>query len=211
MKENEPISSLLHLIGACLALIGFIILEIYAFISGNIWEIIGFTIFGLSLIFLYLASTLYHFFKHVTARKVFQRIDHAMIYFLIAGTYTPICLLLLRNFLGISILVIVWIVAITGIALKSSGLIIKGRLSLVLYLILGWLSLFLLIPLFNLISLSGIIWLLLGGLFYTIGAVFYSLEGKFMKNKKFSVHEVFHVFVLLGSMCHYWVIVHYLI
>lgn len=209
--KNEPVSSITHLVGASLSIIGLVFLVIISALKGNVWHIISFSIFGAALVLLYLASTLYHFFDiNTKAKNVFRRIDHSMIYVLIAATYTPVCLTALRGVWGWSILVVIWTIAITGISLKSSGVMMKGGLSMISYILMGWVIVIAIFPLSKIIPLSNILWLLLGGIFYTIGASFFYFEKEEQK-KIWGPHETFHIFVILGSVAHYVFVIKYLI
>ena len=212
--KNEPISSILHLIGALLSIAALVILIVYASLHGTAWHIIGFSIFGVALILLYTASTLFHFFKTDSkAKEVFLRIDHSLIFVLIAATYTPVCLTVLRGSWGWSIFGVVWAIALAGIVIKSCGFGIKGWFSTVIYIFMGWVMVIAIFPLLKVIPLAGFLWLLFGGIFYTVGALFFGLDVKYPRKKNwgFGFHELFHVFVMLGSFSHFWFIMNYLI
>lgn len=212
--KNEPLSSLLHLIGACLSVIALIILVGYALVYGTVWHVVGFSIFGAALILLYTASTLFHFFRIGSkVKNIFLRIDHSFIYILIAATYTPVCLTVLRGPWGWSILGIVWTMAALGITLKARGIGIFGWFSTVIYVIMGWVIVVAIFPLLKVISLSGFLWLLFGGISYTVGALFFGLDIKYPRksNWSFGFHELFHVFVMVGSFLHFWFMMNYLI
>ena len=167
-------------------------------------EWVGSLIFGISLILLYTASTLYHSSKEPFRRKL-RVLDHAMIYVLIAGTYTPVCLITLAESVGTTLLIVIWAVAIAGIILK---LFFTGRfdkLSTVLYVMMGWIAVFAVKPLLTYMSTDGLLWLLYGGICYTLGAVIYSI-----RNIPFN-HAIFHFFVLGGSISHLVMIYFYVL
>ena len=210
--KNEPVSSLIHLIGASLSIIGLIFLIIIGALKGNTVHVVSFTIFGVGLVLLYLASTLFHYMdKDTISKKVFERLDHSMIYVLIAATYTPICLVALNNIWGYSIFGAVWTLAIVGISLKSSGVLRPGFWSTFLYVIMGWIIVIAIVPLQKIIPLKSLLWLLVGGIFYTIGAFFYQKDQVGARDKIWGYHETFHVLVILGSISHYIFIIKYLI
>jgi hemolysin III len=209
-KDNEPTSSLLHFIAALLSIAGLVLLIIFAALKATAWHVIGFSIFGATLILLYFASTIYHFAsKSKKAKKVLEKIDHAMIYVLIAGTYTPICLTALRGPLGWSILGVIWGLAALGIVFSTLGGLNK-IIETIIYVVMGWIIVFAMFPLLETIQLGGFAWLLLGGVFYTIGAVVYAIDNKFpTKSRWFTLHELFHLLVMAGSFSHFWVMLHY--
>jgi hemolysin III len=204
MPRNEPWSAITHLVATILAIAALVLLVVFASIGGDPWRIVSLTIYGSSMVLLYLASTLYHFFyrDHKRVKEVFRRIDHSMIYFLIAGTYTPLCLVTLRGAFGWTIFGIIWGLAILGITLKSSGIKISVMLSTLLYLIMGWLVTITIIPLFEAFSFIGLSLLFSGGIFYTVGALFYFI-GEKKGPKLFSWHEYFHLLTVAGSACHF--------
>lgn len=177
----------------------------YAYIDGNVWHIVSFSVFGCSLIFLYAASTIYHNEKDPTKRKRLRIIDHAAIYVLIAGTYTPFALITLNGSIGWTIFALVWGFAAIGITLK---LFFTGRfniLSTSMYIAMGWLIIFAIDPLLNSLDPKGVAWLIAGGMFYTIGAIIFSI-----KRLRFN-HALFHLFVLLGSFCHFMAVFYYVL
>jgi hemolysin III len=208
--DNEPLSALTHFVGFLLAITALVLLVVFAAKRGTVWHIVGFTIFGTSLILLYLASTLFHFIP-VThrAKKAFERIDHAMIYVLIAGSYTPICFVTLRGGWGWSLFGVTWGLALIGILWKLLGRMNK-HLSTLFYAVMGWLAVIAFIPLREALSPAGIAWLIGGGLFYTLGAVVYSFD--YLKiNKWLGLHDLWHLFVLAGSFCHFWLMLKYVL
>jgi hemolysin III len=190
-------NSLTHGIGAGLSIAGFVVLVLWAGEYGNAWHRISFPIFGSSLILLYLASTLYHSLPMPRVKYVFRIIDHAAIYVLIAGTYTPFMLVALRGPWGWSFLGIVWAAAILGVLLKIFYMAKFEKSSLVLYVAMGWLCVLVIPELVMHLPQLSLILLICGGLAYTIGLIFYGW-GKLPYH-----HAVWHLFVLGGSICHY--------
>ena len=194
---EEKLNVWSHAFGIFLSIIALVLLMTKAIEKGNIWMMISFPIFGISLILLYLASTLYHSAKDPSKRFKLKIFDHAAIYVLIAGSYTPFTLVSLNGETGWFIFSIVWILAFTGIILK---LFFTGRfkvLSTAMYVLMGWLIIFYFKELTANLHSDGVFYLIIGGVFYTIGAVLYSI-----KKIKFN-QAIFHVFVLGGSFCHF--------
>lgn len=211
MKIKDPISGFSHLIGFILSIIGTIFLLLLA---TDFNEIFSFLVFGLSMIFLYGSSSAYHLFGHPAERvDIFRKIDHAMIYILIAGTYTPFCLVAIQGNIGLISIIIIWVLSILGIAtvfFKSFWTKVPRWFATFLYVLMGWFCVFIIYPLFEATNMETIIWLLIGGLFYSIGAVIYAIK-KPNINKLLGFHEIFHIFVLLGTFAHFWCIYNYLI
>jgi hemolysin III len=194
---EEKTNIISHGIGFILSIVALVLLVTHANLYGNTWHIVSFSIFGASLIILFGASTFYHSAKRPELRNRLRIIDHASIYILIAGTYTPFTLVTLNGPIGWSILGIAWGLALTGIILK---LFLTGKYDLIstlMYVFMGWIIVFVIKPVINNLSLEGLLWLVAGGMAYTIGAVLYSI-----KKIKFN-HAIFHVFVLIGSVCHF--------
>jgi hemolysin III len=194
---EERINVTSHAIGLALSVVALILLVARAAIYGNAWHIISFSIFGLSLIMLYTASTVYHSTKDAKLRSRLRIVDHATIYILIAGTYTPFTLVTLNGTTGWWIFSITWGLALTGIILK---LFFTGRFEIVstlMYVFMGWVIVFAIEPLVNNFSTEGIAWLVAGGIAYTLGAILYGV--RIMKYN----HATFHVFVLIGSIMHF--------
>ncbi|MDD4409625.1 MAG: hemolysin III family protein [Candidatus Pacebacteria bacterium] len=213
MKIKDPVSGYSHLIGGILAIIGMIALIVISVQNQQIEKITPFAIFGLSMILLYFSSGLYHLFgKKAEEVDIFRKIDHAMIYILIAGTYTPLCLIGIKGLFGIISVIVIWILAAGGIStvfFKKFWSKMPRWGATGIYILMGWISVFLIYPLYKTISLDGVLWILAGGLFYTIGAVIYAIK-KPNPMKGFGFHEIFHIFVLLGTLCHFWCIFRYL-
>ena len=194
---EEKINIISHAIGFNLSIVALVLLVRHAILHGDVRHIVSFSIFGASLIILYAASTFYHSAKKPELRKRMKIIDHASIFVLIAGTYTPFTLVTLNGILGWVIFGSSWGLAIGGIILK---LFFTGKYNLILtlmYVFMGWIIVFAIKPLINNLPLEGFLWLLAGGISYTIGAILYSV-----KKIKFN-HAIFHMFVLTGSLCHF--------
>lgn len=194
---EEKLNIWSHAFGIILSIIALVLLIIKAVQQDNIWMMISFPIFGVSLILLYLASTLYHASKEPQKRFKLKVFDHAAIYFLIAGSYTPFTLVSLNGETGWLIFSMVWVMAFTGIILK---LFFTGRFKVVstaMYVLMGWLIVFYFQDLTAHLHEKGVFYLILGGVLYTIGAILYSI-----KKIKFN-HAIFHFFVLAGSFCHF--------
>ena len=180
------------------------------------WDVVSFTIFGVALVLLYLFSTLYHLLNlGEKGTTVFRKFDHMMIYVLIAATYTPICLGPLRGPWGWSIFGVVWGLAVLGIILTAVWIKAPRWLTTSIYVGMGWLVVIMAYPLlktfYELNALPSLLWLLAGGIFYTIGGVIYGLKKAPCTTKHFGFHEIFHIFVMLGSFCQFWFIFHYLL
>lgn len=203
MYEGERFNSISHLIGAVAALAGLVVVVVIAAQQGDPWKIVSFSIYGTTLFLLYTISTLYHSLRG-RAKQIFRKLDHLSIYLLIAGTYTPFTLVTLRGTWGWTLFGIIWGLAVVGMALEA--LPQKGNriLSVIVYVLMGWLVLFALKPLLDALPFAGFIWLLLGGLFYTGGIVFYWFDEKIRH-----FHGIWHLFVLAGSVSHYLTILLY--
>ena len=205
-KFREPVSGLTHLFGAILSILGLNILIQHSVITYKSSLIV----FGISLILLYTASSVYHLVSASDkAIMILRRIDHSMIYVLIAGTYTPICMIALKGRLGSSLCAAIWALALTGIILKIFWFNAPRWLYTFFYVFMGWIAIFAIYPLTKAISFSGILWLIAGGVSYTIGAVIYAAKWPKITSELFGFHEIFHIFVLLGSFCHFWMMFKY--
>jgi len=200
MYYGEKLNSITHLVGTILALVGFGVLLTIA-IEADHWRIIiGYTVFGVTLVMLYSMSTLYHSFRQPKLKKIFQELDHVSIYLLIAGTYTPYMLLSLSDSDGFLMLAIVWGLAIIGLCLD---LFVPKRiewLQILIYLAMGWVCVFKYSALQTAIPGNGVLWLTTGGIAYTLGVIFYVLDG--LKKLKHA-HGIWHLFVLMGSLSHF--------
>jgi len=202
-RTRDHFSAISHLLGAALSVAGLIVLVVYAARHSLPWHVVGFSIFGASLILLYAASTTYHALRIGSrARRVLQRIDHSLIYVLIAGTYTPICLTALRGPWGWTLFGVTWAFAIAGILIKSLTRV-RGWVSTLFYILMGWLAVVAFVPLKSALSPAGLGWLFLGGFFYTVGAGFFGLDALYPSDRWFNLHDLFHLFVLAGSASHF--------
>ena len=201
---EEIAHGITHGIGAGLSVAGLVVLVILAARRGDVYQIVSFSIYGASLVILYLASTLYHSFQRPRVKQVFRIIDHAAIYLLIAGTYTPFLLVGMRGKLGWTLLVIIWGLAALGVGFKVLFIHRFEKLSVLTYILMGWLSVAMMKELWINIPVGGLIWLAAGGAAYTVGVIFYALK------KIPYMHAVWHLFVLGGSLCHYFAVLLYL-
>ncbi len=208
-KLNDPVSSISHLVGAILSIPATIALLVYGANYGTVWHVVSFGIFGLSLLALYTASTVYHLIPKTTVTEIVKlrarKIDHMMIYVLIAGTYTPICLISLRGAWGYTIISIIWAIAIIGVVFKlfvlNDSKVLRW-ISTSLYLFMGWLIVVALYPLVKTVDTITMVFMALGGVSYTIGAVIYALKKPHIPVDWLSFHDIFHFFVLIGSLFH---------
>lgn len=200
MLTNEILNAVTHGIGVILSFIGLLLLLFKGVQMESVIHIVSYSIYGTTMFLLFLCSTLFHSFIFTRAKKVFQIFDHDSIYLLIAGSYTPFCLLSIRGWLGWSLCLVIWLLAIIGIIYKSItlGTTTKiSNISTIIYIIMGWLCLIAIVPLYNALSPVGFWLLVSGGIAYTVGAFFYSMAKiKYM-------HVVWHFFVLLGALFMY--------
>lgn len=193
-----------HGVGAVLAVLGTLLLVIRAVLQQNWEQVIVFAIYGGSMICLYTASTLYHSVNTTEKKRIaLRKYDHCSIYLLIAGSYTPVCICVLKEHGGIALISVIWSLAIAGMILTIAKLDLPRWLTSVIYLVMGWLALTAIVPLSRLMSGEGMLWLLLGGICYSIGGVLYAVKWPGRHNPKFGCHEIFHVWIVLGSVMHY--------
>lgn len=204
MYEGERFNSITHLIGAVAAIAGCAVLVVFASLQGDPWKIVSFSIYGATLFLLYLFSVLYHSFRG-DVKQLFRRLDHLAIYMLIAGTYTPFTLVTLNGPWGWSIFGSVWGLALIGMILEFIPQK-KRILPIIIYLVMGWICLAAIKPLLEALPMAGFWWLLAGGLFYTVGVVFYVFD-----NKVKHFHGIWHLFVLAGSVSHYFSVLLYVL
>ncbi len=202
---EEVAHAVTHGLGLLLSLAGLAILVAASSLRGNIWHLVGCSIFGTTLVLLYAASTLYHAISGSRAKRVFQRFDHAAIFLLIAGTYTPFILISLRGGWGWTLLALVWTLAILGIVLQVTVPSWARRFSVLLYLAMGWLGVVAVEPLAHSVHPDGLALLILGGVTYTLGVIFYAWR-RLPYN-----HAVWHIFVMAGSACHFSCVLGYVI
>ncbi len=196
--KEEILNAITHGIGAMLAIAGLVILVVWSAIDGTPWHITSFAIFGSALVVLYTISTLYHGFTRVRVKTLFRKFDHMAIFLLIAGTYTPFCLTVLNGWVGWTLFGVVWACAIAGIILKVFSTGRHEVLSTALYVAMGWVVLLFIKPLYSATPLESFILLIAGGAFYSIGVFF------FAKDKVKYFHGIWHMFVLTGSVLHFF-------
>ena len=197
---EEIANSITHGIGALLSVAGLIVLVLFAVSHGDAWRVVSFTVYGVTLITLYLISTLYHSFPQPRVKRIFRTLDHAAIYLLIAGTYTPFLLVSLRGTLGWTLLAIVWGLAVVGVVWK---LFFMDRLKVVAtmaYLLMGWIAIIAVKPMIVNLSTAGMILVAVGGVVYSLGVIFYVWR-KLPYN-----HAIWHLFVLVASICHFFAV-----
>lgn len=203
---REPGSALTHFIAMLLALCAAIPLLVRAAVHSGVKSLTAMTIFMISMVLLYAASTIYHS-VNCSGRilRIFRKMDHMMIFILIAGTYTPVCLLTLPKPSGLMLLAAVWGIALVGIFIKGFWITCPKWFSSVLYIAMGWSCLSVLGQLFSLLPLHAFLWLLAGGLIYTAGGIIYALKLPLFdaRHPMFGLHEIFHLFVMAGSLCHF--------
>jgi hemolysin III len=204
MYPGEKLNTLTHLAGAALSVAGLSILVTVAVLQGDAWKVFSFSVFGATLVLLYSFSTVYHGVRHPRAKAILQKVDHNAIYLLIAGSYTPIALVTLRGPWGWTLFGLIWVLALAGIAQELTLGRRTRRLSLVLYVLMGWLVLIAIKPLLQAMPAGGIAWLVAGGLVYSMGIYFY-VHGERVRH----FHGVWHLFVLGGSFCHFMCVLLY--
>ncbi|MBL8414371.1 MAG: hemolysin III family protein [Propionivibrio sp.] len=205
MYHGERFNAWTHLVGALLSLVGTVILIVKAAATGDPWKIVSVSIYGATLIILYSTSTLYHSLRG-RAKIILQKLDHLSIYLLIAGTYTPFCLITLRGPWGWSLFVVVWGLALVGMLQEIKPRSEARITSLVIYAVMGWVIVVAIKPLLDHFETAGFLWLAAGGLLYTIGIVFYAYDSRFRH-----WHGIWHLFVMGGSLTQYIAIVFYVL
>lgn len=203
---KDPGSAITHFIGMLLAAVAAIPLLATAALSGGSATIGALAVFAASMVLLYGASTTYHTFDiSEKINKLLRKIDHMMIFVLIAGSYTPICAIVLEQSVGIPLLIGVWACAAVGMLINAFWITCPKWFSSLIYILMGWLCVFAMVPLTRTLPKAAFGWLLAGGVIYTIGGVIYALKLPIFngKHRFFGSHEIFHVFVMAGSLCHY--------
>jgi hemolysin III len=196
--KEEIANAITHGIGALLSIAALVLLVVNASFEGSAWHVTGFAIFGSTMLVLYMSSTLYHAFTNQRVKNLFRKFDHMSIFLLIAGTYTPFCLTVLNSWIGWTVLGIVWTCAIVGIILKAFHTGKHEKLSTFLYVMMGWIILPAVKPLYDAVSAEVFVFLMAGGACYTIGTYF------FLKDTKKYYHSIWHVFVLTGTVAHFF-------
>jgi hemolysin III len=207
---NDPVSGLTHFVGALLSVIGLGLLIWKTTHPFNPLHLAACTVFGLGLIMLYSASTLYHWLPLAETKKVnLRKLDHIMIFVLIASTYTPFCLIAFRSSFGWTMLIGVWSIAVLGVAFKIFWIHCPRSISTLLYVSMGWIAILGIRPMLRILEPWALFWLVSGGVLYSIGAVIYACKKPNPIPRWFGFHEIFHVFVILGSFSHFWAIYKY--
>ncbi|HMW56935.1 MAG TPA: hemolysin III family protein [Accumulibacter sp.] len=205
MYYGEKFNAWTHLVGAILAVAGTAVLVVLAARSGDAWKMVSISIYGATLVLLYSFSALYHSFRG-RAKDILRKLDHQSIYLLIAGSYTPFCLVTLRGPWGWSLLAVVWGLALLGgvqeLCMRSEA----RTLSMVIYIVMGWAVVVALVPMLEALGVAGFAWVAAGGVFYTGGIVFYVLDTRLRH-----AHGVWHLFVMAGSAAHYFAVLFYVL
>jgi hemolysin III len=202
---EELFNCITHGIGAVISIAGLVLLIVFSSLYGNSNHIISCTIFGIALVLLYTASTLYHGFRKPNLKYIFKILDHSCIYVLIAGTYTPFLLVTIRGFAGWIMFAVLWSLTLVGVLFKIFFVHRFKIISTIAYVLLGWIIIFAIKPLFYALPAGGLVLLVCGGLAYTLGTIFYAWE-KIPFN-----HAIWHLFVLTGSACHFCAVMFYVI
>lgn len=205
MYYGEKFNAWTHLVGAILATIGAVWMLVVATMTGDIWKIVSVAVYGVALVMLYSASTVYHSVRG-RAKVIMQKVDHFSIYLLIAGSYTPFCLVTLHGTWGWTLFGIVWALAIIGILQEIKPRSEARVMSIVIYAVMGWIVLVAVNPLIASLGMAGFIWLALGGVFYTVGIIFFAFDTKVRH-----FHGVWHLFVIAGSLLHFVAISRYVL
>ncbi len=205
MYYGERFNAWSHLVGAVLALAGAIWLMVVATLQGDIWKIVSMAVYGVTLVTLYSASTVYHSVRG-RAKAIMQKVDHFSIYLLIAGSYTPFCLVTLRGPWGWTLFGIVWSLAVIGIGQEIKPRSEARIMSILIYAIMGWIVLVAVKPLIAALGMAGFTWLAAGGALYTIGIIFFAYDTRFRH-----WHGIWHLFVIAGSLLHFVAICFYVV
>lgn len=198
-KKEEITNAITHGLGILFGIFALVFLIVTNYKNSDTYEMLSYIIYGSTLIILYISSTLYHGIPIKKAKEQLRKFDHASIFLLIAGTYTPIALIALRGKIGWTIFIVIWSIALLGIIFKVFYINRLKILSVVMYILMGWIIIFAIKPLINALSIKSLIFLIVGGLFYTVGVLFYALQSKGFKYS----HSIWHLFVLAGSIFHF--------
>jgi hemolysin III len=205
MYYGEKFNAWTHLVGAVLASIGAVWLLVVASLSGDVWKIVSVAVYGVALVLLYSASTVYHSVRG-RAKVIMQKVDHFSIYLLIAGSYTPFCLVTLRGPWGWTLFGIVWGLAVIGMLQEIKPRSEARVMSIVIYAVMGWIVLVAVKPLMAALGTAGFTWLALGGVLYTVGIIFFAYDKRFRH-----WHGIWHLFVIAGSLLHFVAIMGYVL
>ncbi|MEE4364324.1 MAG: hemolysin III family protein [Desulfotignum sp.] len=208
---REPVNAISHMAGSLASIAGLTLMVVFAAIKADAWHVVSFAVFGATLVFMYTASFLYHGL-HLSEKtlEIFRRIDHIMIFVVIAGSYTPLCLVPLRGPWGWTLFGTIWGIALAGIVLKLYWMHLPRWVSTFIYLGMGWLCVAAIYPLAQILAPAPLVWLALGGIFYSTGALVYSVKKPDPFPGIFGFHEIWHIFVLLGSASHFWLVFRHL-
>lgn len=198
-KREEITNAITHGLGILFGIFALVFLIVNNYKNSDTYEMLSYIIYGSTLIILYISSTLYHGIPIKKAKQQLRKFDHASIFLLIAGTYTPIALIALRGKIGWTMFIVIWSIALLGIIFKVFYINKLKILSVVMYILMGWIIIFAIKPLINALSIKSLIFLIVGGLFYTVGVLFYALQSKGFKYS----HSIWHLFVLAGSVFHF--------
>ncbi|MEG2349396.1 MAG: hemolysin III family protein [Hungatella sp.] len=212
LRIKDPGSAITHFIGMLLAIAAAMPLLLKASREPDKIHLVALSIFIVSMILLYAASTIYHTLDiSPKVNRLLRKVDHMMIFILIAGTYTPICMVVLGNKTGWAMLALVWGIAITGIIIKACWITCPKWFSSVIYIAMGWICMLAITKIVHALPTAAFIWLLAGGIIYTVGGVIYALKLPIFNSKHagFGSHEIFHLFVMAGSLCHYVLMYHF--
>lgn len=205
LKLKDPGSAITHFIGAVLSLVVAGPMIVLSALSGDYVKVLSLTVFVFSMFLLYLASTLYHSIDSTAkVNRCLKKLDHCMIFVLIAGSYTPICTLALKGTIGYALLALVWFIALLGIFFKLFWVYCPKWVSSVMYIAMGWTCILAISPIIHALSHFAFVWLVIGGVIYTVGGIIYACKLPLFnqKHKNFGSHEIFHLFVMAGSACH---------
>lgn len=205
MYHGEKFNAISHLVGAILALAGSVVLIVFASFTGDPWKVTSVVIYGITLVLLYSFSTMYHSLRG-PIKELFQKLDHHSIYLLIAGSYTPFCLVSLRENWGWTLLAVIWGLAIFGSLQELRQKTDARILSVVIYIVMGWAALAALVPLKQALGPTGFAWVEAGGILYTVGIIFYVLDTRLRH-----AHGIWHLFVIAGSSAHYLAILFFVL
>lgn len=212
MKVKDPLSGLTHFLAIILAIIGMAVLIYKSSSPVKPWHIVTFSIYGAGMIFLYGASTLYHWLPlSEKGTHYLRKLDHMMIFVLIAATYTPFCLIPMRGPWGWSLFGLIWALALLGIFFKLFWIEVPRWLTALLYVGMGWMALIGIVPLVKAIEFGALAWVLVGGILYSLGAIIYAIKKPDPWPSIFGFHEIFHVFVVFGSGAYFWVMLKYIL
>ena len=203
--KEEIVNAITHGIGFFLSFIGLYVLIAYSMKKESFICLLSCSVYGSSLVILYFMSAFYHSCKHIEMKKILQKLDHISIYLLIAGTYTPIALLALKGSLGWSLFFLEMFLCVIGIIFKIFFGARFDIISVLFYLLMGWIAIFVIKPLFLAMPFQGLVWILIGGIFYSLGVFFYATDKKF-----YYFHAIWHLFVLAGSISHFVVVLLYI-